>query len=600
MRNLLPGRIGIQAACAALSLAIPLRSNAVLITSTPTFTPSILAPLAGTLNLTTDVPSRVSVQVNDGTNIWSKDFYDLGTSHSETLLGFRPARSNQIQITVYDAVRNTTNYPQAITFLSPPLPSGFPTHTTLVSNPSLMEPGYTLAIIANQTTAHSYLSIFDNTGEVVWYYNGISPSGDDVRQLTNGDLFMPQTSGKSIIELNLLGGAVRTWSAASNFVINLHDAVPTPHGTILYLTDESSVEANFPTSVIPNAPTATTNVDYNAVVEISATNSSLLNTWSLLDMLDPYRLTYLTFGQTTSLGLDIQHANAVIEDPRDNSIIVSLREQNAIIKFSRATGKLVWILGPPEGWSPLFQQYLFTPTGPITWNFGQHAPLITPQGTLIFYDDGNARATPPNETPVPDSANYSSVVEYSLDETNMTVTQVWNSYNTNDVRLFTPIVGMGEPEPITGNVLSTFGYVTYINGNPASYVATNATMVRLREFTHTTTPQVVFDLSFFDPYPTNSLYKGYFCYRSHRIPDLYGHFAAPVVNLAVLYDSAAPHLEFSADPQFSYSVQASTDLVNWQTVGNAQNGDLPSDFDFYDIAPAASTRFYRVITQIPQ
>jgi len=370
------------------------------------------------------------------------------------------------------------------------------------------------------------------------------------------------------------------------------------------LTDSSRVLANFPTSAaitnLTNPPTATTTVDYNQVVEISAINSQLLNTWSIIDMLDPYRLTYLTFTASTRLGLDIEHANAVIEDPRDNSIIVSLREQNAIIKFSRATGSLVWILGPPENWGPAFQQYLFTPVGPITWNFGQHAPTITPQGTLIFYDDGNYRATPP-ETPVPDQANYSSAVEYSLNESNMTVTQVWTSGATNDDTLFTPIVGMAEPEPQTGNVLTTFGFVTYLNGVAPNPQATNATMVRFKEFTHDPVPQVVFDISFFDPDNSSVAYRGYFCYRSRRIPDLYPHIPLPVSNLAVLYQNASAHLQFSADPTYTYAVQASADLANWQQVGAAVSGDQAGDFDFYDLVSSQSTaRFYRVLTQQQQ
>ena len=55
-------------------------------------------------------------------------------------------------------------------------------------------------------------------------------------------------------------------------------------------------------------------------------------------MLDPRRITYL--GGKIGTVWDSEHANAVIEDPRDDSLIVSMRAQNAVIKFSRATGQL--------------------------------------------------------------------------------------------------------------------------------------------------------------------------------------------------------------------------------------------------------------------
>lgn len=103
---------------------------------------------------------------------------------------------------------------------------------------------------------------------------------------------------------------------------------------------------NFPTSATnPNAPRQTARVWHQPVVEISATNSAatnapLLNSWRLIDILDPRRVSYLTFSTSSPYGVDWSHSNALIEDPSDNSLIVSLRHQNAVIKFSRATGQL--------------------------------------------------------------------------------------------------------------------------------------------------------------------------------------------------------------------------------------------------------------------
>ena len=102
----------------------------------------------------------------------------------------------------------------------------------------------------------------------------------------------------------------------------------------------------------PMPPLRTTNVDDNPVVEISSTNAALLNAWSPLDLLDPTRVTYLTYENRhgSPVGVDNEHANAIIDDTNDNSIIVSLRNQNAVFKFSRSTGQLKWILGPPALW----------------------------------------------------------------------------------------------------------------------------------------------------------------------------------------------------------------------------------------------------------
>ena len=133
-------------------------------------------------------------------------------------------------------------------------------------------------------------------------------------------------------------------------------------------------------------------------------------------------------------------------------------------------------------------------------------------------------------------------------------------------------------------------------------------MARIVEYTHDPVPQVVFDLSFWFYGVTPTGY-GYSCYRSERIPDLYAHPAKPVTDLAI-YPSepvtaqaqggryAPMHLEFSADPTFSYEVQASTDLTNWITVGTAVQNGGPGDFGFDDLSASQfTTRFYRVIQQ---
>jgi hypothetical protein len=586
--------------------ALSPNSHAVTILSGPTFTPAANAPLAGVLRLTTDVNSRVSVLVSDGTSVWERDFYDFGTTHSETLLGFRPGQTNLILVTVYDKYRNAYTAPQLLNFDTAPLPSDFPTSVVLASEPSMMEPGYTLFIVFNITTFDFYITIMDNNGEVVWYCATPEAWDIDVKQLGNGDLFIPQgPPANSFVEINMLGETVKTWNPPTGYPINFHDGILTDHGTILYLTDISRLVTNFPSSdTISNASLVTATVDDDPVVEISATNATPLaplNIWSPLDMLDPTRVTYLTYPGDVN-GVDNEHGNAVLEDTNDNSIIVSLRDQNAVFKFSR-TGQLKWILGPPANWQTNFQgtnlqQYLLTPVRtPFEWNYAQHAPTLTPQGTLLVYDDGNFRASP-FDPPVPDQDNYSRGVEFGINETNMEVTQLWDSTAAGGDRLYTPALGETEWLPQRRDVLVTYGYVTYINGVPPSATAPNASMARIIEYTHDPDPQVVFDLSFFDYDNTNPYYRGYFVYRALRIPDLYAHPANPVTDLGVSEENTRARLEFSADPARTYDIQASTDLKNWITIGTAVQDEVPGDFEFDDFNVSQFTeRFYRVVTQ---
>jgi hypothetical protein len=336
---------------------------------------------------------------------------------------------------------------------------------------------------------------------------------------------------------------------------------------------------------------------YNRIIEMSAVNSALSNNWSLIDMLDPLRIDYLTFTLKSGLGWDSEHANAVIEDPRDNSIIVSMRHQDAVVKFSRS-GQLKWILGPHENWNTNLQKYLLTPVGsPFVWNYGQHNPQLTLQGTLLVYDDGNYRASP-FAASVADSANYSRAVEYDINEQTMEVSQVWEYGGSVTQALFTPSVGGVKWLEKSGNVLVTFGNITYAGGAHPSAYSPTAAMVRIKEVTHELPAEVVFDMALFDYTNTSVSYSGCFAYRSQRVPDLYGHPALPVTDLNLQFDDdGAAHLEFSGDEMRTYTVEASDDMSSWEAIGVATPTGS-GNFDFVDsTAVGTGARYYRVATQ---
>jgi len=564
--------------------------------SGPAISQAANAPLAGLLSLMTDTETRVSVSISDGSSGRALNFFDYTTNHSITLLGFKPSSTNQITVTIRDKYRNAFTSPIPLRFVALPLPVNMPLMTLKTNSPGNMEPGYTLFRAANNNNNGVYATIVDQNGQVVWY--SPLPSAADVRQLANGDLFMATSDTKGFAEYNMLGQRVRTWLAPASLPVDSHENLLTDHGSILYINNFKQTFTNFPSSVTDSnaPPLATANVSCNRIIELSANDSSLLNTWSLIDMFDPVRIDYLTF-LIPAYGIDVEHANAIIEDPRDNSIIVSMRNQDAVVKFSR-TGQIKWILGPHENWGPEWQQYLLTPVGsPFGWQYGQHGPILTPQGTLLLYDDGNCRAEP-FDVKVADQTNYSRAVEFSIDETNMQVSQVWEYGRTNDDRLYTDRVGNASWLPSQGNVLVTFGYVLYENGLPPNPFAPSATMVRIKEVTHNPEPAVVFDLQVFDSGNTNRFYTGGLVYRSYRIPDLYSHQPKPVADLSLHLDSNQPLLQFSADPTYTYVVEASDDLNQWQAIGTALPDDNNGDFSFYDEDTTShSARFYRVVTQ---
>jgi hypothetical protein len=151
--------------------------------------------------------------------------------------------------------------------------------------------------------------------------------------------------------------------------------------------------------------------------------------------------------------------------------------------------------------------------------------------------------------------------------------------------------------PKTQHVLVTYGSVAYINGLPANPNQASSTMVRIKEYTHDSVPQVVFDLCIYENGNTSPTYFGNLCYRSRRIPDLYPHPAEPVVDMNIRSQGQMPAVQFSADPARSYLIQSSTDLVHWTTIGAPLPEAGTGDYDFTDtIAGESTCSFYRIVT----
>lgn len=562
------------------------------LTSSVTFTKSANAPLTGALAVNTDVPTRVSVSVDDGVETWQRNFFDYNVAHSLPMAGFRPDRTNQMTITLWEKSRASTTLTDAVTFVTSPLPASFPKITLLSVKTGSMEPGYTLFRLVVNNANTGYLTIINEDGEVVWY--STLGSSHDFRQLSDGNLMMGQTTAFN--EVNILGQTLKTYPTAAGFNADAHENLPTERGTILYFSEKSTNVTNFPSSATNStAPPKDAAVGYDWVLEVSTNTGAVMGQWNLLEMLDPRRISYLTFVKD-SFGWDNHHGNALFEDPKDGGIIASLRTQNAVIKFTR-DGQLKWILGTHDNWGPEFQKYLLTPVGdPFEWQWGQHAIKVTPQGTLLLYDDGNYRASP-FDASVPDAQNYSRAVEYDINEDTMEVRQVWEYGRSSPEVFYTSFAGDVEWLPNTEHVLVNFSAVSYINGQHPIPTSPKATETRIQEVTHDANPEVVWDISIFDPTNTSTNYTGNWVYRARRIADFYPHPAAPVTDLNVTVTDSVANLTFSADPVRTYTIEVSDDLEQWTEIATAElDANGLGLFTDSSVEATEGGRFYRIVT----
>jgi hypothetical protein len=368
----------------------------------------------------------------------------------------------------------------------------------------------------------------DAAGEVVWYYKP-EAAITDMHRLANGNLVYLYGNFDAS-EIDMFGNVAARWHAGTlspngpSGAVSVatdtfhHELYEMPSGNFLTLSSEVRDYAAYPSSETnANALPASAHVVGDIVVEFQR-DGTIVGKWPLLDLLDPYRIGYgsLTpFWNTTYSAVvggtkDWSHSNAVIYDDKDDAIIVSVRHQDALVKISRQSGKIVWILGTHDGWGGPWQEALLTPDASVQWQYHEHAPMLTAARTLLMYDNGDYRARP-FATQVPATQNASRAVEFAVDDALKTVKQVWSygGVGSSDV-FYSPFICDADEMPATKNVLITDGGRTAdpVTGLPSDDAAGARKFVRILEVTREMPGQKVFEATISDPTVSFTAYRG--------------------------------------------------------------------------------------------
>ena len=493
----------------ALMLLAPNAALAVQVLSGPTLTmnPNGTTPLAGVVEFETDLPVGAELTIIDGNDVRTIDFPREVQVHYLPVLGLKPGQTYAVKVAILPGQMIGT-----LSATTGPLPADFPARIVHVSTPLAMEPGYTLLDCFSRGGDHrpGYTMILDAVGDVVWY---TTQCWSGVLQRPNGEL-MARTN-QTLTWMDMVGN-LRSLHLQDPGLGLHHEIEPTPHGTYLSLTAHSVAVPAFPTSQTdPHAPLAPATLHDESVVEFLP-DGSLRREWPLLELTDPQRIGYDSLNSTAT-GLDWVHTNAATYNASDDSIVVSSRHQDALYKFSRRTGQLIWILGNHANWSAAFQPYLLDPVGtPFRWQYHQHAPMWTAAGTLLVFDNGNYRASPfDGTTPVPEAQNFTRGVEFQIDENLMQVRQVWQYGENAPERLYSYFIGDADSLPVTGNRLLVLGGVSYVNGASSASLGLGPSHSRIIEVTDDAAPVKVFDVTLYDP--TGGQIN---IYRGEKIPSL--------------------------------------------------------------------------------
>ena len=502
--------------------------------------PNAAAPLTGLVTCETDEPAIIEIDIDDGRESRTVTLDGApATAHSCPVLGLRAGTTHSVSVRARSASGEVAEGSERLTIETPPLPNDFPPIEVVSCTPAKREPGYMLlgasyGAMMQVPDKHAFIVALDQEGEVVWYYRGDDPIFD-IRRLANGNLAYATNSGK-LIEIDMLGTVLHVWHGTGKnkevpggtpvATEALHHAFcPMASGNILMLSIEQLEFDDWPgNDTDPEAARAPAKVIGDTVVEFQP-DGTVLNEWRLSEIIDPKRIcygSYMPFWVRKGYAdtYDWSHANALTYYAGDDSILVSVRHQEAVIKFSRATGELTWILGDHRRWNAPWSDKLLSPADGLEWQYHQHNVSLTGDGRVMVFDNGSFRSVPfDKKRPAPE--NYSRAVEFAVDEANGSVAQRWAFDAGRDSKYYSTFVGGATRLAETGNTFVTFGGVTYEDdGTPADNNQVHRVMARHVEVTGDAAAEKVLELAIEDPSESDAI--RWFSFRGEHVKSLYG------------------------------------------------------------------------------
>ena len=452
--------------------------------------PFNISPLTSIINIETPISGKFIIKVvgQDGPNsdfiIGSNHF---STSHSLEIYGLYADYSNKVELifTNNEGVERTRSN---LFIDTGELRSGFPDFNVVQHYDSFAQNTLFLINYRTPNAPHAPFMV-DPYGKIRWYSEGFTTWGKYGLQLfKNGNIGYGKSGPDqaSVIEYTLMGELINEYSFYPEFENVHHDVYEMSNGNLLVLVDKVGIE---------------TIEDH--IIEMDRISGAIINTWDLREILPMDRYTLRKIGD----GSDWFHANAVIHDESDNSLIVSGQAQG-LIKISWEN-KLKWILAPHEGWNSQYTEYLLSPIGDeFEWNWGQHAPNILPNGNVLLFDNGFGREFGSA------TSDYSRAVEYSISENQNgvggTVSQIWQYGKERGAEMFAPFISDVDYFENTSTKLITAGStafdLNYIDSLNMS-ITPNISRVETRIIEVNETKEVLFELTLSSNDKAGSTYR---------------------------------------------------------------------------------------------
>jgi hypothetical protein len=343
---------------------------------------------------------------------------------------------------------------------------------------------------------------FDLSGNLIWFadlQDGVQlDSSFPIKPLANGNFLMVVIGAfNGVREINIAGETISQFSvfdvnqalsqAGFQLVIATlhHDILPLPNGHLILLGNTVQPFAN-----LPGLP-GITHVVGDVLIDLDE-NRKPVWVWSSFDHLG---INHQPLGFP-----DWTHANAIIDSPEDGNLILSMRNQDWVVKINyrdgAGDGSILWRLGPGG-------DFVIPGGSSADFNYAQHYPVLTSARSsgvfpLLLFDNGNNRIMDSKGTVcgTPGAAPcYSRPVLFQLDETSKTAQILWQ----NKLPIFSICCG---------------SINTLENGDAEFDIAFTPLLPsgsQIREVTQELIPRLVWQMDVI----------GQLAYRAFRIPSLY-------------------------------------------------------------------------------
>ena len=412
--------------------------------------PYDISPLSALVLFETEQEEAVKVTIKgkDALTTYTHTF-EAAKKHFLPIYGLYADKENEVVIS-YGKVSKT------IKIKTDKLPDDISLPTRVVKDASKL----TNDLYFYTPSSKGYTAAYDVNGDVRWYLtiNSIW----EVNRLQNGHLLLSTERlvnspyyMTGLYEMDMLGKIYTEYSLEGGYH---HDYYEMENGNLIVASD--------------NFANGKTVEDY--VVELDRKTGKIVKTWDISSILNHED------GKSENWSeYDWFHNNAVWYDKKTNSITLSGRHQDAVINISYDDGSLNWIIGDKTNWSEDYQKYFFTPKGKnFEWQWSQHAAMITPEGYVFLFDNGNNKSKIESEY-VDASKSYSRGVMYKIDTENMTIEQVYEYGKERGSSFYSPYISDVDYLASNHYIVHSGGivYVDGKNSNQPAGFSNNASLV---------------------------------------------------------------------------------------------------------------------------